>query len=443
MVGLGLRFEGQNRIHDHADWAPRIALAWSPRAPGKTPPKTVVRAGYGWFYNRFTVPTSFFSSAGAPYVIQAIHDNRINQRSYVIDNPSFYDPNAPEPPSVLAAAAASVPSYHTIDPHFHAALDMQGGIGVDQQITKKITGNITYLYTQGLHQYLTNNVTAPDFDPDTYTVNGPTPPIYNYQFQSGGFYRQQQIIATISARFKHFGVNGNYTYNRAKSDTQGVTSFPSVPQDPGLDYGRASFGIRNRLFLLGTYTAPHGITFAPLLAAQSGTPYNLTIGSDFTANNQFNARPTYGVCGAPDVVSTRYGCLDTNPVGKGERIVPFDTGTGPANAVFHIRVSKVVGVGPRSKDAENGNGIQASTSVNGRGLSSGSAPIHLDATAPRKYNLTFIVAALNLFNIANLGTPNGVLESRLFNQTQSLATGPFGNPTPGNRAIMLQANFSF
>lgn len=53
MVGLGLRYEGQNRIHDHADWAPRLALAWGFGGSAKTPPKTVLRAGYGWFYNRF------------------------------------------------------------------------------------------------------------------------------------------------------------------------------------------------------------------------------------------------------------------------------------------------------------------------------------------------------------------------------------------------------
>ena len=42
---------------------------------------------------------------------------------------------------------------------------MQGGVGVDQQISKKVTFNVTYLFTRGVHQYLTNNVTAPEFDP--------------------------------------------------------------------------------------------------------------------------------------------------------------------------------------------------------------------------------------------------------------------------------------
>jgi hypothetical protein len=320
---------------------------------------------------------------------------------------------------------------------------MQGGVGVDRQIGKMITVNVTYLFTRGVHQYLSNNVTAPQFDLATYSVVGPTPDLYNYQFQSGGVYNQNQIIATTSMRSRRFGLNASYTYSDAKSDTQGVTSFPSVAQDPGLDYGRASFGIHNKLFLLGTYTAPHGIVLAPLMSAQSGTPYNITIGNDLTGNNQYNARPTYGTCGALDVVSTQYGCFDTNPVGKGEKIVPYGIATGPANVVLHMRVSKVFGIGPKSERANGPSGMQANTSVNGRGLGGAQAPPKIDASVPRRYSLTLAAAALNIFNIVNLGTPNGVLSSPLFNRTQSLANGPYGSPTAGNRTVILQANFSF
>jgi hypothetical protein len=247
---------------------------------------------------------------------------------------------------------------------------------------------------------------------------------------------------SASAHFKKLGFNANYTLNNAKSDTQGVTSFPSIEQNPGFDYGRASFSIRNRMFLLATYNAPGGVIFAPLLAAQSGTPYNFTIGSDLTGNNQFNARPTYGECGATDVVTTAYGCFDTDPAGKGEKIIPYDLGTGPANVVFHMRASKTVGVGPRVKPKEGGDNFQ-NNSVNGRGLSSGGAPVKLDATVPRRFNITFVAVALNIFNIVNWAPPNGVIESPLFNKTQSLASGPYSGPTPGNRTILFSTQFSF
>jgi hypothetical protein len=71
------------------------------------------------------------------------------------------------------------------------------------------------------------------------------------------------------------------------------------------------------------------------------------------------------------------------------------------------------------------------------------AKINIDAAVQRKYSLTFIVGAINVLNIANRGTPNGVLTSPLFGQTQTLASGPFGAPSPGNRNIFMQAMFSF
>lgn len=444
LLGLGLRFEAQNRIRDHDDWAPRIAFAWTPGHAGKTPPKTVIRVGYGWFFNRFIMNTAF-NSGVVPYILSAIHDNGINQQSYTVANPSFYDPNAAEMPSVLVANSSSIPTYHSVDPHFHAALDMQAGIGVDRQIAKHITGNISYLYTQGVHQYMSNNVTAPTFDISDYTVTGPTPSKYNYQFQSEGFYRQNQLIVSSALQLKKFTVSGNYVLNQAKSDTQGVNSFPSVAQDPGFDYGRASFGIRQKFFAVGSYVAPRGIVIGALMAAQSGTPYNITIGQDFTGNNQFNARPTYGTCGDAGVMTTQYGCLDTDPVGTDEPVVPYGVGLGPANTLVSVRLSKVFGIGPKIKTAGEGQTFtpNGGGNVSNRGIGSGGPAIRLDASVPRRYNLTLVAVANDIVNKVNLGTPNGVLLSPLFNQTQTLAGGQFGAPTPGIRNIVFQTTFSF
>ncbi len=443
-MGLGLRFEGQNRIHDHAAWAPRLSLAWSPHHKGSSPAKTVVRAGYGWFYNPFTVANFFGNASAAPYVIQTIHNNLINQRSYVVNNPAFYNPNAAEPASVVESASGTAPNENTIDPHFHLALDMQAGVGVDRQIAKGVMANVTYLYTQGVHQYFTDIANAPAFDPSTYTITGTPPSVYNYQYQSGGVYKESQLIFTTSVRWKKLGLNGNYTFTQANSDTQGVNSFPSVPDDPGLDYGRATFSIRHKMFLIGTYAAPYGITAAAMIMAQSGTPFNVTIGQDYTGDNQFNARPTYGVCGAPSVVSTQYGCLDTDPVGTGERMIPMDVGTGPANANLIMRVSRVIGVGPRVKPKGSGWSFHpGGSSVSGRGLSGGGAAVRLDAEVPRKYSLSFSLSAINVLNTVNLAPPDGVLNSPRFGQSLALAPGQFSPPVPGNRVIFFESTFAF
>jgi len=90
----GLRYETQNGIGDHNDWAPRLSFAWAPGVHGASQAKTVIRGGYGWFFDRFA----------ENYLLQAIRQNGVNQQQYVIQNPSFYQ-NAPSaaqlPPSAM------------------------------------------------------------------------------------------------------------------------------------------------------------------------------------------------------------------------------------------------------------------------------------------------------------------------------------------------------
>jgi hypothetical protein len=326
-------------------------------------------------------------------------------------------------------------------------------------LTKTMTGNVTYLYSRGTHMYLTNNVSAIGSFPEenaqakTYpTLPIATPTENDMQYQSGGVYRQNQLIASVTARYSRFSLFSFYTYNNARSDTSGVTYTPSIASDPGFDYGRASFDVHNRFLILGNFTAPWTLSFAPFLSVNSGTPYNITVTSDLTGNNQFNARPTYAAsCSQAGAVATVYGCLDgdplTSPTGASERIIPYDLGTGPMNVSMNLRISKVIGFGPRVGGNGGGEGGQRGPrggGLGGRGLSgSQGGPGRLDATTAHKYNLTFIAFGQNVFNHENLGAPNGVVGSSFFGRSQSLASGFFGPSTAGNRSIFLEANFNF
>ena len=195
------------------------------------------------------------------------------------------------------ATSNTAQTLYTINPHFHAATDMQAAVGIDRQLAKRITGNVTYLYGRGVHQYFTNNIGAPEFATADLGIYPDTPlpraEENNLQYQSGGVYRQNQIIVSGRASYPRFSFFTFYTYNVAKADTNGVTYTPSVAQNPGLDYGRSSFDVHNRFVILGNFSAPYAISLTPFFAYNSGAPYNVTIGSDLTRNNQFNARPTF------------------------------------------------------------------------------------------------------------------------------------------------------
>ena len=73
-LSLGLRYEVQTNISDWRDLAPRIAIAW---APARLKSKTVLRAGFGTFYDRFALANK----------LAAQRFNGLVQQQYVITNP--------------------------------------------------------------------------------------------------------------------------------------------------------------------------------------------------------------------------------------------------------------------------------------------------------------------------------------------------------------------
>ena len=152
-----------------------------------------------------------------------------------------------------------------------------------------------------------------------------------YQFESGGLFNQNQLITNLNLRMgTRVSLFGFYSLNFARSNTAGVSSFPSDSYDIALDYGRAAFDVRNRLFLGGSFSLPKGIRLSPFMMANSGSPFNITTGQDNNGDSIFNDRPAYAAAGAAgtNIIATRWGTFDTNPQ-AGERIIPINLGTGP------------------------------------------------------------------------------------------------------------------
>jgi hypothetical protein len=447
-VSYGVRFEGQNRISDHADFAPRFAVSWAPGAKAGKKANTVLRAGYGWFYDRFT----------AANVLTAIHGNGVNQQNYVVKDPTFTTgaPTATE----LGSGYAASPTIYDVAPGLKASLNMQAAVGVDHSFGKYVTLSATYVNSRGVHQYLSDNINA--YEAATYdatTGTGVRPNGINeniYQFQSGGVYNQNQLMLNYSVRAKKVSLFGFYVLNSAKADTSGATYFPSMQTNPGADYGRAAFDVGSRFLLGGNYQAPFGISFSPFLVVDSGTPFNITIGQDLNGDNQYNDRPAYATASSTDTLDTAYGNFDLNPSATAKRI-PYDLGTGPSQVSMNLRVSKSFGIGPRvaggvggSQGGPGGGGHGGGPGGGGPpggglgpgGLSGSNGPPRLDQTVPRKYSVTFSAMGHNVFNHVNLAAPVGVLDSPLFGKSTALAGG-FFNSAASNRSIDVQASFNF
>jgi hypothetical protein len=449
-LSYGVRYEAQNWIGDHNDWGPRVSLAWAP-GRGNGPAKTVIRAGYGWFFDRFS----------STNIVEAVRRNGINQQQYVVKNPTFSQ-DAP-PPSELATLSTAAPTIYSISPNLHASLNMQAAAGVEHSFGKVATTSVTFINSRGVHQYLSNNVNA--FLPGTYdpaTGTGTRPNGVNeniYQFQSGGVYNQNQIVVNYSVRAKRASLFGFYMVNFAKADTSGATYFPSNPFHPGADYGRSSFDIRNRFLMGGNIQAPYGVSFSPMMVVESGQPFNIVIGQDLNGDNQFNDRPAFATAASTNVMQTAYGTFDLSPASDAARI-PFNYGNGPSQFSMNLRMSKTFGIGPKVEGRTSmnpfggpgggpppgggpGGGGPPGGGLGPSGLSSrNNGPPRFDQAVARRYSLTFAAMARNVFNAVNLAQPVGVLESPKFGQSTALAGGFFSSQS-ANRTIDLQLMFNF
>src|SRR5229473_1810617 len=456
----GLRFETQNAIHDHADWAPRLGFAWG-IGNGKSAPKSVLRGGFGLFYDRFS----------QDLVLNADRLNGITQQQYAVSVPTPSQCTTPPcpvidffptvPPVNRLPPQTTSPIYR-IAPRLHSPYIMQTAFSLERQVTKIANVTISYLNSLGVHQFLSIDTNAPT--PGTPNSTGPRPnPAQGdiYHYSSDGLFRQNQLIATFNIRAgAKLSLFGNYSLNYANSDASGASSFPSNQYDLAMDYGRASFDVRHRVFMAGTIGLSHGVRLSPFMIFTSGSPYNVTAGQDLSGDLLFNDRPAFGTNSSLCPFPTAAACLHyVAPTGSYVPI-PINYLTGPNNFTLNLRLAKTFGFGPEVRGTggtTSGDGAGArppggggggpgggggggggfGRGPGGGGGFGGGAP----ATG-RRYNLTFSVNARNILNKVNVATPIGVLSSPNFGQSIALAGGPFSSAA-ANRKIELQAMFSF
>ena len=444
----GLRYETQNFIRDHKDFAPRLSGAYG---VGK---RTVIRAGAGIFYDRFQLGNQ----------LNVVRNNGVNQQQFTLSAASATTPNTipagcgpGTQTSCVISGASSRLSENVIEidqpapfTNIRAPYQLQFNAGVDEQLFKGATLSVNYQHIRGVHQFNSDV-------PNALTAAGSTNPLL-YQYQSNGVFNQNQLITNVRYSSRHGTVGSYYVLNYAKSDTGGAGSFASVPNDLGADYGRASFDTRSRLFLFGSFNLPHLTTVSPFLVAQSGTPYNITSGQDI-GDDTFNQRAVFAPAGtvptAANGVKTIAGCGTFAPPGTGGNLapVPINSCTGPANFTLNLRITKTFGFGEtraatpgQDSGSRGGNGPPGGSGRgsggSGRGGPGGPGGFGGGASSGKRYNLAIGGQVQNVFNIADRATPVGVLTSPLFGTSTELA-GSLYTTDSAIRRITLQVTFSF
>jgi len=473
-LNVGVRYETQNNIQDHLDFAPRVGFAWAPGAKGKTASKTVIRGGYGIFFDRFAEAN----------ILQAERYNGTEQTNYLItaSDPSaalalaFYCPQAPAclnapgqpPPALLTVQNQAI---YTLDKSLRAPYMGQLAIGVDRQLPGRTQVSVNYVNTRGVHVLRQRDINAPmgyigplpgstlPVDPGMRPFAGTDVPNANgdiYQYETSGIFKQTQLTFNANTRLNsHLQLQGYYVYGQAHTNANG---FPMNQYNDDLDWGRANFDIRHRGYVGGTIGLPLRLQVAPFVQMSSGAPFNITTGNQFEGSSIFNARPALQSCSASAKQGSAYkACFNTNPA-PGEALIPYNYGDGPDQFSVNLRVSRTWGWGERRTAATpnqggpggggggrggfggGGGGRGGGGFGGGGGGGRGGLGGLGGGNTGKRYNLTANVEARNAFNHVNLAAPNGTLISPYFNESTALNNG---NSAAGNRKITLQLRFQF
>jgi hypothetical protein len=427
-LSFGVRYEVQSNITNWSNAAPRIGIAWAPGGGTQGQTGTVVRAGFGLFFDRFPLSS----------VLAAERFNGIVQQQFIVTNPDFF-PNIP----AISALAGLQSTYivQQVDPRVRSPYIMQSAVTLDRQLARGNTISFTYTNSHGLHQLRSRDLNAPlpgTFDPahplDAVYPLGNIKPLFN--MESSGLYNQDQLIVNVNSKIgRALSLFGSYDYGRAKSNTDGVNTFPANPYDFSGDYGPASTDIRHRELIGGTIDILGGFRLNPYINIQSGAPFDITAGRDLYGDTLFNGRPAFASNPTkPGLISTAYGLLDPNP-SPGEKLVPRNYGRGPALYFTNLRIIKTFTFGREGKSS--------AVSGNRRGGLLGS--IFSGPPADRGYKLTIGFSTRNVLNHTNPGPIIGNISSPLFGRSNALSGGLPGTfvSDANNRNTEIMTTFSF
>jgi hypothetical protein len=436
-ISYGIRYEAQTVINSGHDFAPRTSVSYGiPRKGGS--PVTVLRGGFGIFYDRFALGN----------ILTTYQNNGIAQVLSTFENPGALCQPGSTGSCGTGGATPDKNTVYTLAPDLRSSYNLQGGIGVDQQVSRIATVSVNYLMTRGDHQFL-----AASFP----TASGG----YNLQFGSRGVYSQKQLTTNVNVRGRLVTVGGFYALSFANGDTGGAGSFTTNANHPGVDYGRASFNTRDFAVVYGSLTLPYRFSASPFIIARSGNPYNVTTGTDVNGDGVYNDRPAFasGSSGRCNVASD----FTTPTAGSSYTPIPVNYCTAPSTFIVNLRVARTFGFGPKTGAAAGGGqggggrggpggqggfgamgGGGGGGGRGGGGGGGGRGGFGGGASTGRRYNLTFGAQGSNIFNKVPLGAPVGTLTSPKFGQSVNIGgLGGPGGSSAAVRRITLQATFTF
>lgn len=339
---------------DLKDIAPRFGLSWTPR---KDSTDTVVRAGYGWFFDQ-------------PTVGQFVYNNIGNTGATgIYSNPAGSTPVfQPSVTNVTFASGASIfPSTLTptstvgafaINKNYKTAYLQNFNLNVEQQMTRNTLLTLAYVGSLGRRLALVYDINQPINGVRPYSSMYPTLLAIN-QVNSGGTSNYNSFQMSLrQATWHGLSATAYYTWARAMDYASSVTT-PMNSYNLRADYGPSTFDIRNTFTGFAQYDVPQLGHFAPRLTKgwqlnalylfSGGTPINPQVGSNVSGTSENKDRPNVvaGVplyAGKPELTTSTSSARTYRYLSSGTFTSP-QTGTATCYCYGNARRDSIYGPG--------------------------------------------------------------------------------------------------
>ena len=284
---------------DSNNVAPRFGFAW------QASPKTVVRGGYGLFYDTLNLR---LISAVVRNDGQRVQTFRING----------VDPLAPAYPAGFTAAPdprfGVRPSVTTFAPDLRTFYAHQANLQVEQELMRDLSVTVGFQYYGGHRSpfLIDRNLPAvTSFLADGRAVyGGATRPDARFNqvltLTSAGNTNYHGLFLAVNRRFaRGFLATASYTWSKAINDTDAAGDSGSSPQDSfdvRRDRGLASSNQQHRFVMQAIWQTQFGgparwlvdgWLLAPNFTFTTGFPVNVTTGTDLNRDLVNNDRPLF------------------------------------------------------------------------------------------------------------------------------------------------------
>ena len=285
-LNLGVRYETQTNIHDRRDLAPRLAFAWAPGGRAHKRAKTVLRAGFGIFYDRFALCNT----------LAAQRFNGLVQQQFVVPNPDFF-PNVPSPADTLGVSdrrrsssrsARACGRRTSCNPRRHAGAPAarEHDDGRDLYELARAAP-----FPFGRHQRAVAGHLQPGSGEQRAVSAGPSRAagvdgvLRRLQPEPGDCQRQLEAERrALTVRLL-----------RVQPRDEQHRRHRHVPGEPlqllRANTGRQSTDVRHRFTVGGSINLKWAVRISPFVVAQTGAPFDITAGSDLYGTTLFNGRP--------------------------------------------------------------------------------------------------------------------------------------------------------